>query len=136
MDTKKLIIRYSDFITENNTFEGNNFSYIDEENKEIRVNTNKLKELFSFVGEGIYDISVETKVGGGNIGKEMIQYNSNFVYMVFNEDASGSINMETWKKVESILDPLKGNDGFDDYTINSSHNQLILEFDQKYPLGY
>ena len=111
---------------------GNNtiLSSVDDQNEEILVYTDKIKELFSFVGEGIYDISVVS-----NFSPQTKEYR-NEVIITFIEESTANIYKRDWDRVEEILNNMVGKNGLDDFYIKASYNQLILIFNEKYQLGY
>lgn len=118
-----MIIKFDNYIkliTEQ-VLEITSFSKIGD--KEIIISENDIKELLSFVGGGVDWIDYQPK--------------SNSVKVWFNEESIGGISLDDWYKAKKLLISLKGKNGFNDFIINSSYNNIELIFDfQEYPIGY
>lgn len=91
---------------------------------EIQVDIAKAKELFGFVGEGIYDIYVDS-----HFSYQTQEY-TNELIILFVQEATGNIGQSTWKKVEQICESLNGKNGVEDYNIVSSHDKLVITFSE------
>jgi len=97
---------------------------------EIRVYSNNINDILSFVGEGVYDISVESYI------PKMSSNYQNEISIYFNENSWGGISKEDWNKAAKILDKYVDKNGFEYYDINPSHNHLQLYFSyNNYPMG-
>jgi hypothetical protein len=98
--------------------------------EEIRVYSNNIKNILNFVGEGVYEIDVES------FTPRMSFDYQNEISIYFNEDSWGGISKEDWNKAAKILDKYVGENGFESYDINPSHNYLKLYFSyNNYPVG-
>ena len=98
--------------------------------EEIRVYPETIKKLLNFVGEGIYDMDVESWI------PRMSSTYQNEIRIYFSENAWGGISTDEWNKLEKILDQYVGKGGFESYSVNPSSNNLLLEFsDNNYPMG-
>jgi len=98
--------------------------------EEIRVYSNNIKNILGFVGEGVYEIDVES------FAPRMSFNYQNEISIYFNEDSWGGISKEDWNKAAKILDKYVGENGFEYYDINPSHNYLKLYFSyNNYPMG-
>jgi hypothetical protein len=98
--------------------------------EEIRVYSNNIKNILGFVGEGVYEIDVES------FAPRMSFNYQNEISIYFNEDSWGGISKEDWNKAAKILDKYVGENGFESYDINPSHNYLKLYFSyNNYPMG-
>ena len=85
-------------------------------------NEDKLRELFGFVGDGIYDIDYDLK--------------HNHVWIEFYPSSFGHIELSDWNKVDSILkkyvDEYGETNGLENYKISF---RLDLYFNDDYNLG-
>ena len=100
------------------------------EGEEILVNLDVIEKLFGYIGDGIYDISVDS------IYSHQTGEYTNTVEIEFEENTNGNISMEEWNQAEQILEEYVGNNGFESYEIIPSHNKIVLEFAEDLPLGY
>lgn len=121
---------------ENMLLETETICKIDHENKEIMVFEKTIIDLFSFVGEGIYDFQSESHVKPFWYGTPYSKEWHNEVKLRFDEEAWAGIFLSKWNKAEGILEKIKEqNIGLEDYVINPSQNWIQLEFDVKYQMG-
>jgi hypothetical protein len=92
------------------------------EDGEIKVYEDKLRKLFAFVGDGIYDFQYDLK--------------QNHVWIEFHPDPSGRIELSDWNKVDNILknyiDKYGETNGLEDYAISF---RLDLYFNTEYSIG-
>jgi hypothetical protein len=125
-----LITKFSKYsVNEGETYNIDNV-FSDLGSEEVYVDIDKIKSLFSFIGDGIYDIS-PSSYPDHSTGEY-----TNEVEIEFEEASNGEIPLEEWNEIDNILEPMVGKNGFDDYSINSSHNRITLTFDCTLPLGY
>lgn len=112
---------WKQFLNENSTTE-NEIIFSDIDDGEVRVYEDKLRELFSFVGDGIYDIDYDLK--------------HNHVWINFYPSPIGHIELSDWNKVDSILkdyiDKYGETNGLENYKISF---KLDLYFNDDYNLG-
>lgn len=102
---------------------------------EIMLHEDKLRNVFSFVGGGVDDISDDSHKTSASRGGKMESYWSNEVDITFNESDSGGIDKRHWDRVEQILDGMTGKNGLNSYRIDASSNKINLSFDQDKPIG-
>jgi len=88
---------------------------------EQRVYPNKIRKLFSFVGDGIDELDID--------------YDANEVIITFNDNASGSISLSEWNKAKKILVNLEKKQVIESYVVNLNKNTIILAFDEEFPVG-
>ena len=106
-----------------------------ENENEIKVFIDEIKELVGFVGDGVYDINYDSlNLSGKWKGFNEDEY-QNEVNIHFEENAWGGIDLEEWKKLESILDKYVDNGQLQDFNLNTSHNNITLVFDSDYQMG-
>jgi hypothetical protein len=102
---------------------------------EIRVYERTIRQLFSFVGEGIDEIEPISITGKGKMGNEFISYFTNEINITFLDNAWGGIDLIEWKNCEDILQEFLGMGGFEDYSINPTRNIITLIFNQDMEMG-
>ena len=112
---------FKQFVNENIT-NGNEIIFSDIDEDEVRVYEDKLRELFGFVGDGIYDIDYDLK--------------HNHVWIEFYPSSFGHIELSDWNKVDNILkkyvDEYGETNGLENYKISF---RLDLYFNDDYNLG-
>lgn len=125
-----LITNFSKYsVNESETYNIDNV-FSDLRSDEVYVDVDKIKSLFSSIGDGIYNISPSS-----HLNYNTKEY-TNEVDIELEEGSNGGISLQEWSAIESILKLMVGKNGFDDYFINSSHNRVTLTFDFTLPLGY
>lgn len=116
---EKYINNFGQFLNENHNINEIIFSDINDD--EVRVYLDKIKELFNFVGDGIYDIQYDLK--------------HNHVWIEFYPDTRGYIELSDWNKVDNILKNYledSESNGLENYKISF---RLDLYFNDEYNLG-
>ena len=109
---------------------------IDHDNQEIMVFEKAIIDLFSFVGDGIYDFQTESQIKPFWYGIPYSKEWHNEVKLRFDEEAWAGIFLSKWVLAEEILEKIKiQNIGLEEYVINPSQNWIQLEFDVKYQMG-
>jgi len=107
--------QYNENITDKMTPKDVKLSEIDEENKEIKVYTKTINYLGNKVGDGIDELS--------------FHFHVNEVTFKCVEHAWGGIRLHEWNELDEVLNSFKNKEGFYDYLINPSHNEVTLFFD-------
>jgi hypothetical protein len=92
---------------------------------EIKVYKNNISKLFSFVGDGIWDVKFISH-------KDKHDKYKNEITVKFHSDSG--ISSSVWDKVRMILDKLKGEGGFEDYNINQGIDSIVLIFNSDFPM--
>jgi hypothetical protein len=132
MGGKNIKITMEDFLGEQYIpdVEFDTISFVNDSDAEVLINTARIKEMFSFVGDGIYDIKYSSV-----LNKTTNEW-SNEVIVEFNATSTGNIDHSTWDKLTDMLESMLGKNGFIDYNIIGSSNKVILDFTELYQMGY
>ena len=114
------IKNFGQFLNEN--IDKNEIIFCDILDDELRVYVDKLRDLFSFVGDGIYDIDYDLK--------------HNHIWIDFYSNMDGRIELSDWNKVDNILenyiDKYGETNGLEIYKISF---RLDLYFNDDYKMG-
>lgn len=132
MSGKNIKITIVDFLVEQHIPDDNfdTISFVNDSDAEVLINTARIKEMFSFVGDGIYDIKYSSF-----LNKTTNEW-SNEVIIEFNASSTGNIDHSTWDQLNNMLESMLGKNGFIDYNIIASNNKVILDFTEMYQMGY
>jgi ankyrin repeat protein len=103
------------------------FSYVDDYEEMIFVDTMKMREVLAVVGEGVDDINVYTDQYYPN------DY-QNEIYVTFHENAWGGISLKEWNKLDEVMKEQVKRNGIHYYEIIPESVRMIIRFDSKYPL--
>ena len=104
------------------------FSYVDDFEEYILVDTKRIKEVLIGIGEGVDDIDVWSN----RYYRDEFQ---NEVKISFRDNAWGGISLKEWIKLDNILRKLlKKKNGLDYYEIMPENASVLLRFDSKYPM--
>jgi hypothetical protein len=121
---------FKQFINENiNT---DNLSEI--KDNEIRVYEIFLRNLCRGVGDGIYDLDVNSVSLSGKWTPNTDEF-QNEILITFHDNAWGGIDLSEWNGLEKRLNEYVGKNGFYGFSINTSSNLLTLTFDGDYKMG-
>lgn len=94
----------------------------------VEISKDKIERTLRFVGNGIWDFYETSKYN-----PKTKEY-TNEVEVEFWCDADAIISKTDWDKAESVLNNIKGKDGFDNFVIKSSTKRIVLIFNSKYPM--
>lgn len=128
---KNNIKSFGSFIKESHA---TNKKLSDKNEDEIRVYEEVIRNLFSFVGEGIEDILAYSETMTGKWKPNTDEY-QNEIVISFIDNAWGGISQKEWSKASNILKEHEGKNGFETYSVSSGARTITLEFDNDVEMG-